>query len=289
MTAPANGQAGFATPALQFTKFPELPLEIRQEIFDWALPAAQVISISRYLQSLHHDGFFSFSNPGNQRFEWVANENAVVSPLLHVSREAREAVLQRYELALDGLLVKRPIYIDFHKDLIFLGTPAAFEWFSGEPYHSLHAHGPIHIPSYIARPTAAVQAFKAKIQNVACIGSYSQVRNFFLQCPSLRRLIVEHPDPHTLIRILHNPLVLSQLSSNIPAIETKFQEEWRKKHGTRNKTKLPMLKFIPENTTTMFLQEVKRYWSLTWTVKKRFGVTTFRRHVMVKKIRERAL
>ncbi|KAK1760646.1 hypothetical protein QBC47DRAFT_11174 [Echria macrotheca] len=128
-------------PSQTLTSFPQfgrLPLEIRQQIWQHALPDSRVLLLrlpgSRAGMPSLLDCFFPFElvrglssiaaqNMATRRRGWggqVWSCRAPVPPILHVNREARAFALQHYRLGLAPGYSEPRIYVDFTRDTIGL-------------------------------------------------------------------------------------------------------------------------------------------------------------------------
>jgi hypothetical protein len=87
-----------------FTKFPDLPPEIRQEIWKYLLPGSRIIHIKMCARA---DGGQCFAD---------MTENPL---LLRVCQESRHFALERYQLSFEPHL-RHPIYFDFSSDILYM-------------------------------------------------------------------------------------------------------------------------------------------------------------------------
>lgn len=96
-----------------FTKFPDLPPEIRREIWKYLLPGPRVIHIMG-----------SPRTNGGQCFV-----NTTETPkLLHICQESRVLTLERYRLSFEPHL-RHPIYFDFSSDALLLQNEKVLSMF----------------------------------------------------------------------------------------------------------------------------------------------------------------
>ncbi|KAI2615842.1 hypothetical protein GGR54DRAFT_251859 [Hypoxylon sp. NC1633] len=106
-----------------FTKFNELPPELRIKIWQDAMPDARTVVVKspyarqqRTPRSLDE----ALSKPCDKEDTWYST--AQIPALLHVSAEARHEALKHYKLSL-GVGISQPrIYVDFTRDTVFFGN-----------------------------------------------------------------------------------------------------------------------------------------------------------------------
>jgi len=126
--AHSNAQGAPSVLAIsEFTLFPKLPKELRDEIWDIALPGPRILRVRRDASYIFH-----------RRFLWGRSlcsiaTAPIATALLHVSREARAVALRRYEPSFGGLLVTGPFYFDYERDSLMFTDDSTIEWFRGTP------------------------------------------------------------------------------------------------------------------------------------------------------------
>ncbi|KAG4425914.1 hypothetical protein IFR04_000858 [Cadophora malorum] len=116
-------------PIRQFTYFPQLPVELRLKIWDFAIadiPPRLIEIRHRYIFSHKHRNYFP-------KFYSLCRLPA----LLHQCPEAREQVLKKYEWAFgmegmdedDGFAFQNRIFIDWAKDVVLFTDSSTFSVF----------------------------------------------------------------------------------------------------------------------------------------------------------------
>ncbi|KAI1178485.1 hypothetical protein F4777DRAFT_97615 [Nemania sp. FL0916] len=108
--------------ATSFTKFGELPPELRVKIWQFAMPEARTVIIrSPHTQQTHTptslDDVLS-QTLGDER-TWQSTTQ--IPALLHVNAEARYEALKHYSLSLGVGKAQPRVYIDFNRDTLFFG------------------------------------------------------------------------------------------------------------------------------------------------------------------------
>ncbi|KAE9376141.1 hypothetical protein N431DRAFT_464191 [Stipitochalara longipes BDJ] len=176
----ASAKSQVATSSIvisDFILFPKLPKELRDHIWDSALPAPRVLKVWRECSLLV-----------NEARQWARSPcdidtSPIATPLLHVSREARAAALCRYEPSFKDLLFRGSIYFDYERDSLLFATYSSLKWFYGDS-------NLIRTP-----PPAAIHEWQARIRSVDVAGGEfeSEAQTFILQCPLLKKLVIEVP------------------------------------------------------------------------------------------------
>ncbi|PMD45792.1 hypothetical protein L207DRAFT_617601 [Hyaloscypha variabilis F] len=216
----------------EFTLFPKLPKELRDHIWDSALPGPRILKVWREYSVL--------VRRGRQwaRLPCDIDDSRIATPLLHVSQEARAAALRRYEPAFNHLLVGGPAYFDFKRDSLLFGTYSSFQWFSGDPLM-------IHVP-----PQAAVHEWQAKIRSIGVAGAQfeREAQDFVLECPLLVKLIVELP------RLNEGTWTLG-IAGELNAIIQRLVKAWKERLQTGDDEMLPVLQFPLHTSVERYLRE----------------------------------
>ncbi|KAI8627664.1 hypothetical protein F5Y19DRAFT_440737 [Xylariaceae sp. FL1651] len=108
--------------ATGFTKFNDLPPEIRIKIWQYAMPEERTVVIkSPYVR--HREIPTSLEGALPQSFDEETWQSTTQVPaLLHVNAEARHEALKHYTLSLGVGKVQPRVYIDFNRDTIFFGN-----------------------------------------------------------------------------------------------------------------------------------------------------------------------
>jgi 2EXR family len=242
--ASMNEQVDVATVILsEFTLFQELPRELRDEIWDLALPDGRIISI---VERQKPRNIFSElrgctrAGIGEVESDWIADVSLVATPLLHVNRDGREAALRRYQLALDGLIFGQPIYIDFDRDTVLFTKYRALKWNRG---HRDWWNSEPHAPSW-----TAIHAFPHKLRSAGVEGGFfeSNDQTFFLQCPLLNNLTVQYPDGN-------DGAWAAGTWTEIDVIRERCVKAWKERHQTNDAEKLPNLEFFPQGPVKRYL------------------------------------
>lgn len=114
-----------------FTKFGELPPELRIKIWQMAMPDARTIVVkSPFTSETRIDATSTDDKPAYKSldgalpqldYEQTWKSNATIPALLHVNAEARHEALKHYKLSLGIGKAKPRIYVDFNKDTLFFG------------------------------------------------------------------------------------------------------------------------------------------------------------------------
>jgi hypothetical protein len=102
-----------------FPKFPKLPPELRNTIWEMMLPPPRVIRILAHWEE-------NTSQPGAQ----LKAEDASVPVVLHVNKESRGSAERFYTLTFWNQLQRGPIYFDFNRDTMFLPREADLNYFT---------------------------------------------------------------------------------------------------------------------------------------------------------------
>jgi len=217
--ASLNNYVETSTVALsEFTLFSKLPQELRDEIWEFALPAPRVLKVFKASPLLvGHQGFTS---------RYGIDTYKLPTQLLHVSREARQVALQRYQLSFTGLIYGGPIYFDYERDCLLFMQYSALQWFRAD-HDFCHFHAP---------PPAAVREWQDRIHNVGVMGEFfeSLDQTFLLQCPLLKKLIVQTP-------FLNRGCEQHGIASEMTYIIERLVNAWRQRLQTDDAKKLPYL------------------------------------------------
>lgn len=105
--------------ATSFTKFGELPPELRVTIWQLAMPEARTVVIqSPYTKRSRGPTSLESLLPGSQDTWRSATQ---IPALLHVNSEARYEALKHYSLSLGVGAAQPRIYVDFKHDTVFFG------------------------------------------------------------------------------------------------------------------------------------------------------------------------
>jgi hypothetical protein len=206
----------------KFTLFPDLPKELRDMIWDLALPEPRIASIM-HSRSTNHPKAWSYRRYGRTRWGYVIDITPIPTPLLHTSCEARTAAFRRYEPAFSGIIKGGPIYFDFGRDSLLFTSWLALKRFCepGDPAER-----------------AAVRVWQAKVRNVGVEGAFFDAvdQAFFLQCPLIRKLIVENPHGN-------DGCEQHGIDREKFLIRNRFVDAWKARLQTDDETKLPVLDF----------------------------------------------
>ncbi|KAI1414360.1 hypothetical protein F5Y13DRAFT_159393 [Hypoxylon sp. FL1857] len=106
-----------------FTKFNELPPELRIKIWQHAMPGPRTVIVkSPYTRQNQTPRSLeeAMTEPDNQEETWYSTTQ--IPALLHVNAEARYEALKHYELTLGVEGAQPRIYIDFSRDTVFFGN-----------------------------------------------------------------------------------------------------------------------------------------------------------------------
>lgn len=114
-----------ATEALVFTKFPELPIELRLLVWSHALPDSQAVVVT------NDSRYERLSTENNAKVRRVNQARATyrLPSLLMVNIEARDAALKTYTPTASKYLQGVPIYLDFNKDTLYIADDSAVSSF----------------------------------------------------------------------------------------------------------------------------------------------------------------
>jgi hypothetical protein len=100
-----------------FTKFPDLPSELRREIWKYLLPGPRVIIIAGPPRTSY------------RRIEGRCFVDGIKTPeLLHICQESRDFALERYRLSF-GPHLSSPVYFDFSSDVLLLDNEKVLSMF----------------------------------------------------------------------------------------------------------------------------------------------------------------
>ncbi|KAH8664264.1 hypothetical protein BX600DRAFT_296437 [Xylariales sp. PMI_506] len=104
-----------------FTKFSQLPPELRIKIWQQALPGPRTVVVKSPFRRtrLAHSLEDAMMQSEDHAETWYSN--APVPPLLQVNAEARHEAQKHYQLALGAKPHPPRIYVDFSKDTLFFG------------------------------------------------------------------------------------------------------------------------------------------------------------------------
>jgi hypothetical protein len=222
----ANHQAKLLTEsASKFTLFPDLPKELQDVIWKLALPKPRVLSVTRYNPHTNPRTNFYLQH-GVSQFDYIIDVNPVPTLLLHTSQEARAATLRQYQPAFNGILRAGPTYFDFERDSILFTNWSTLRTFCGD-------RGLAYAPL-----PASVEAWKSKIRNVGVQGGFFEAadQTFFIQCPLLKKLIIETPGGNLGCR--QHGVLLETIK-----IKNRLANAWKERLQTEDETKLPVLDF----------------------------------------------
>ncbi|KAI0380835.1 hypothetical protein F5Y04DRAFT_92723 [Hypomontagnella monticulosa] len=106
-----------------FTRFRELPPELRIKIWQHAMPDPRTVVVkSPYARQKQTPRSLeeAMSNPRNQEESWSSTTQ--IPALLHVNAEARYEALKHYKLSLGVGSTQPRIYVDFNRDTLFFGN-----------------------------------------------------------------------------------------------------------------------------------------------------------------------
>ncbi|KUJ12827.1 uncharacterized protein LY89DRAFT_672948 [Mollisia scopiformis] len=110
-------------PLTEFQKFPDLPIELRLRIWDYASEQPRIIELQSGTRTLNHADEINRLPP--QSWVKVSVHGRQTPAILHVSREAREEGLKHYTLtnleSRDYPAVERPCYYNSRLDTIYFG------------------------------------------------------------------------------------------------------------------------------------------------------------------------
>lgn len=105
--------------ATSFTKFGDLPPELRVSIWQLAMPEARTVVVqSPYTKRSRGPTSLESLLPGSQDTWQSATQ---IPALLHVNSEARYEALKHYSLSLGVGAAEPRIYVDFKRDTVFFG------------------------------------------------------------------------------------------------------------------------------------------------------------------------
>ncbi|KAI1169292.1 hypothetical protein F5B18DRAFT_17260 [Nemania serpens] len=105
-----------------FTKFMELPPELRIKIWQFAMPEARTVVIkSPHARPEHLPTSLDEVLSQTPDTEWAWQSTTQIPALLHVNNEARYEALKHYSLSLSIGKAQPRVYIDFDRDTLFLG------------------------------------------------------------------------------------------------------------------------------------------------------------------------
>ncbi|KAI0459995.1 hypothetical protein F5B21DRAFT_205126 [Xylaria acuta] len=108
--------------AASFTKFSDLPPELRIKIWQFAMPEARTVVIkSPYTRHKHIPTSLDEALPQAHDDEETWQSTTQIPALLHVNAEARYEALKHYSLSLGVGKGQPRVYIDFERDTIFFG------------------------------------------------------------------------------------------------------------------------------------------------------------------------
>ncbi|CAJ2507213.1 Uu.00g083990.m01.CDS01 [Anthostomella pinea] len=111
-----------------FTKFNDLPPELRIKIWQYAMPDARTVVVSSpYSTQSQQQTPKSIDEallqaPSNKKGEETWQSSTQIPTLLHVNAEARHEALKHYKLSLGVGSTQPRIYVDFTRDAIFFGN-----------------------------------------------------------------------------------------------------------------------------------------------------------------------
>ncbi|KAI1376431.1 hypothetical protein F4677DRAFT_78029 [Hypoxylon crocopeplum] len=106
-----------------FTKFGELPPELRIKIWQYAMPGPRTVvakSPYRKQQQTPKSLEEALSESHDQAETWYSTTQ--IPALLHVNAEARHEALKHYKLSLGAGGLQPRIYVDFSRDTVFFGN-----------------------------------------------------------------------------------------------------------------------------------------------------------------------
>lgn len=112
----------------EFTLFPKLPAELRDQIWKFALPGPRTITISvRRCSENQAEGERRGFTFNSSDFRTEANSQGLLpTTLLHACHESREIVLGRYELAFLEPLQDNGTWIDWDRDCLYFEETRSF-------------------------------------------------------------------------------------------------------------------------------------------------------------------
>ncbi|KAI1405739.1 hypothetical protein F4819DRAFT_482457 [Hypoxylon fuscum] len=106
-----------------FTKFNELPPELRIKIWQHAMPESRTVVVKSPYPSQRHTPRSleeAMSDSHDQEDTWYSTTQ--IPALLHVNAEARHEALKHYKLSLGVGDAQPRVYVDFNRDTIFFGN-----------------------------------------------------------------------------------------------------------------------------------------------------------------------
>ncbi|KAI1188840.1 hypothetical protein F5B17DRAFT_245576 [Nemania serpens] len=108
--------------ATSFTKFRELPPELRIKVWQFAMPEARTVVIkSPHTRPEHQPTSLDEVLSQVPDTDWAWQSTTQIPALLHVNNEARYEALKHYSLSLGIGKAQPRVYIDFSRDTLFLG------------------------------------------------------------------------------------------------------------------------------------------------------------------------
>ncbi|KAI1117349.1 hypothetical protein F5Y14DRAFT_380698 [Nemania sp. NC0429] len=108
--------------ATSFTKFRELPPELRIKVWQFAMPESRTVVIkSPHARPEHLPTSLDDVLSQTPDTEWAWQSTTQIPALLHVNCEARHEALKHYTLSLGIGKAQPRVYIDFDRDTLFLG------------------------------------------------------------------------------------------------------------------------------------------------------------------------
>ncbi|RYC64675.1 hypothetical protein CHU98_g1547 [Xylaria longipes] len=108
--------------ATSFTKFRDLPPELRIKIWQFAVPEARTVVIkSPFTRQNHIPTSLDEALPQAHDGEETWQSTTQIPALLHVNAEARHEALKHYSLSLGVGKGQPRVYVDFDRDTIFFG------------------------------------------------------------------------------------------------------------------------------------------------------------------------
>jgi hypothetical protein len=108
--------------AQKFHPFPKLPSELKDMIWNHALPCPRMITLSTMIADTPE----SFERGlGHVRgYVTKTNVNAIPTGLFHACQHSREVAMTRYTPAL-GKILGEPIFLDGERETVFFAQPPA--------------------------------------------------------------------------------------------------------------------------------------------------------------------
>ncbi|KAG4436779.1 hypothetical protein IFR05_007754 [Cadophora sp. M221] len=220
-----------------FTPFPRLPVELRDKIWETAIPGPRLVTMRVQLQQQHDKPLNKLAESNKIRI--ATDADVIPTALLHTNVESRNLALRHYEEAFDGIDGFRQIFFDFKRDILCLeGDRVLARFCDGDlnpcpyGYHQVRFVPP------------GVEAWQKKVHHVALSVDVS------LEFNLLRLLDLVKGG----LRVLYVEISFDDVKerrAEADCLRRLLIEGWMKTLGTIDRNVLPEIEFVSQQLRRM--------------------------------------